>query len=288
MRPRSGRAPESCWRGPASGPARWPPWRRRGATSSRRPGLRRIRSSGRDCSTVQGGWRIRTPSSKPQKVSSRPLTNCLLPLDTHAAAAVSARLAQIEAVDRTRRTGTLAPGSCFRRGCRRRTGRGRRRGRSPGSDMALAFSGHYEQAREPTEFALRLSQALRLPQAAYPWTRDQGNARASERSSRGSFRVAAPRAPARTRARPDRASIAGLRQPIRRLLSELIAIPRRSTPSRTASSSPAGSALGIASCSCSPRRATRLRCPAGGKRRSRSTEELPEDQLRTNTSSRAS
>ena len=58
----------------------------------------------------------------------------LAPLDTHAAAAVSARLAADGGGDRTRRTGTLAPGSCVRRCCRRRTGRGRRRGRSPGSD----------------------------------------------------------------------------------------------------------------------------------------------------------
>jgi class 3 adenylate cyclase len=39
-------------------------------------------------------------------------------------------------VDRTRRAGTLAPGSGFRRGCRRRTGRGRRRGRSPARNGA--------------------------------------------------------------------------------------------------------------------------------------------------------
>jgi class 3 adenylate cyclase/tetratricopeptide (TPR) repeat protein len=86
----------------------------------------------------------------------------LAPLDTHAAAAVSSRLAQIEQT----------------------TGRGEQaRSRlaaafaavaddEPDEDVvevaarlgsALALAGNYEQAREPTEFALRLSQALRLP-----------------------------------------------------------------------------------------------------------------------------
>ena len=87
----------------------------------------------------------------------------LAPLDTHAAAAVSARLAQIERV----------------------TGRGEQaRSRlkaafaavaddEPDEDVvevaaqlgtAFMRSGDHEQAREPTEFALRFSQALRLPE----------------------------------------------------------------------------------------------------------------------------
>ena len=163
MRPRSGRAPESCWRGPVSGPARWPPWRRRGATSSRRPGLRRTRSSGRDCSTVQGGWRIRTPSSKPQKVSSRPHTNCLLRWTPTL----------------RRRSPPASPRSSWSTG-RAEQARSRLEAAfaavaddEPDEDVvevasrlgwALAVGGDYEQAREPTEFALRLSQALRLPQ----------------------------------------------------------------------------------------------------------------------------
>ena len=87
----------------------------------------------------------------------------LAPLDTHAAAAVSARIAQIETW-----TG--------------RTEQARSRLEAAFAAVAddepdeevvdvaaqlgnvLARGGDYDQAREPTEFALRLSQALRLPE----------------------------------------------------------------------------------------------------------------------------
>jgi class 3 adenylate cyclase/tetratricopeptide (TPR) repeat protein len=86
----------------------------------------------------------------------------LAPLDTHAAAAVSARLAQIETVTgraeqaRSRLEAAFAAVADD----------------EPDEDVVevaarlgtvLMRDGDYEQAREPTEFALRLAQALRLP-----------------------------------------------------------------------------------------------------------------------------
>jgi hypothetical protein len=69
--------------------------------------------------------------------------------------------------------------------------------------FALASGGDAEQAREPTEFALRLSQALRLAQPLVRGLMTKALIARAGRSPRGSVRVDTPRAPARTRARPD-------------------------------------------------------------------------------------
>jgi class 3 adenylate cyclase/tetratricopeptide (TPR) repeat protein len=87
----------------------------------------------------------------------------LAPLDTHAAATVSARLAQIE-------TWT---GRAEQARSRLEAAFAAVADDEPDEDVvevaarlgsALANGGDYEQAREPTEFALRHSQALRLPE----------------------------------------------------------------------------------------------------------------------------
>jgi class 3 adenylate cyclase/tetratricopeptide (TPR) repeat protein len=85
------------------------------------------------------------------------------PLDTHAAAAISTRLAQIE-----RTTGRLEQARS-----RLEAAFAAVANDEPDEDVvevaaqlgpAHALGGTYEQAREPTEFALRHSQALRLPE----------------------------------------------------------------------------------------------------------------------------
>ena len=87
----------------------------------------------------------------------------LAPLDTHAAAAVSARLAQIE----------LHTGRTEQARSRLEAAFAAVADDEPDEDVVevaarlgsvLALGGDYEQAPEPTEFALRLSQALRLPE----------------------------------------------------------------------------------------------------------------------------
>ncbi len=87
----------------------------------------------------------------------------LAPLDTHAAAAVSSRLAQIE----------LATGHGEQARSRLEAAFAAVADDEPDEDVvevaarlgaAHALGGNYEQARGPTEFALRLSQALRLPE----------------------------------------------------------------------------------------------------------------------------
>jgi tetratricopeptide (TPR) repeat protein len=87
----------------------------------------------------------------------------LAPLDTHAAAAVSARLAQIE----------LHTGRAEQARSRLEAAFAAVADDEPDEDVVevaaqlgnvLARGGDNDQAREPTEFALRLSQALRLPE----------------------------------------------------------------------------------------------------------------------------
>jgi tetratricopeptide (TPR) repeat protein len=86
----------------------------------------------------------------------------LVPLDTHAAAAVSTRLAQIE----------LSTGRGEQARSRLEAAFAVVADDEPDEDVvevaarlgsAHALGGNYEQAREPNEFALRHSQALRLP-----------------------------------------------------------------------------------------------------------------------------
>src|SRR5439155_5523296 len=87
----------------------------------------------------------------------------LAPLDTHAAAAVSTRLVQIEVTTGRAEQGRSRLEAAFSAVA----------DDEPDEDVvevaaglgsALALAGEHEQAHEPIEFALRLSQALRLPE----------------------------------------------------------------------------------------------------------------------------
>ncbi|HET7044943.1 MAG TPA: adenylate/guanylate cyclase domain-containing protein [Gaiellaceae bacterium] len=87
----------------------------------------------------------------------------LAPLDTHAAATVSARIAQVEQTTGRGEEGHARLEAAFAAVA----------DDEPDDEIidvasrlgqSYAFSSHYELAREPTELALRLSQALRLPE----------------------------------------------------------------------------------------------------------------------------
>ena len=181
---------------------------------------------------------------------------------------------------RAGRPGARAPRESLCRRGRRRAGRRHRRARVAARAM-YAFAGELKRAVEPTELALSVSEALRLPETLLRALRVKAIIARSNRRPEEELAFLRHSIAYAARARPTQSSRPRLQEPLRRLLLRRPLRRGARRPRARGSRSSVVSAIAAASSSRSAKRATRSAMTGHWNEGLAAASEIPAEQLET-------